>query len=343
MTEAWHAPAWLREALAAAEPPLAAPRVAQGPPGVGEVRLLRDMDYLVDDARLALVLDRDASTGTAFVAIVSSELDFAGEGDYRASSSSEMPGGFLVETDVAGSVWELQLGAVFASVPPALAGALLRVSEGAGPGEAGLDHWRFGLPVRDRHDPRWDWKREELRTLNVLAHECMEWLVDDGELPTFVDPEALARGLDEESQSDEARIDMIEAVASGKERVPLDMLEDLLDVFDAASPQVQTALTPLVDATLAMMSGARPLSADARAVWDFAGAPESGMRTRLGSSLAVAAGEVVRCLRLTTAESSWPDVPRRHSDSVRLTRTSDSHGMQVLLSYVETHMKEVCR
>lgn len=332
MSEQWNAPSWLQDALAHAQP---ASELVGDFDAIqsGQIRVLRDMDFAVDQARLVFVLEHEQETGTALVAQATPEVEYAGEGDFRLSANR---GGrlfeLLVETDVSGSVWVSQLGSVFATAPQSVASALLAVSNGAHPHEVDLPIWRFGLPVRERKDARWAWKHQELDAFNVLAHECIEWLAEGALMPSFVDPEAVRMSFDAASTPDQPPIDMIEAIASGKESVPPDMLEDLLGLVDSVGPDIQIALQPLIDASLALASSQRSAHSEP-AAWGPREYQEGAPRERLGGSLAAAAGDVLRCIRLTTLGSLWGvEIEGEALQAVLLTRLRDNRGIQVALS-----------
>ncbi len=168
---------WLRDALgqARARPPMPSPEDSEWPswPEPGEFRVATPMDRSPGErARMVLLFEVELGDDpwvNAF--LVGDTVDVAAAADVRLEpEETGLPFPALVETDVPGPLFLVQLGPPLGRVEPELLDRLMRVASGEA--DPYLDP-RRGLPLFDRRDARWAWKDRELAEMHALAYPCM--------------------------------------------------------------------------------------------------------------------------------------------------------------------------
>jgi hypothetical protein len=188
----------LPDALTAAlrEP---APRHAPAPPAVpsawvqrGDLRFARGLPGKPLEPRLVLVLSVDSQLEFADVLLLHTATEMACEVDLVVPRSvSGVPYEVVVQTDLRGVVWTLQLGSAVGRLDDGAISALGRNATGPGSGAPTGLHW--GLQMAGPADPRWGFKREEGAALRALSRDCTDALLDEG--AWLVDPGLLRPDL----------------------------------------------------------------------------------------------------------------------------------------------------
>lgn len=169
-TQSLGRPSWLDAALAGHPVPAQAPPHYE-PAAPGQVRRLDAMNSDGPNSRLVVVQDVDVASGTVRVALLSPETAMASTDDRMLPrQQSGLTFDLLVELDVTGPAWLIQLG-------PVLATADLDVIAMA----------PSGASLRDERDSRWTWKEQELDAFAALTVDCLRQVID-GPPATVVDP-----------------------------------------------------------------------------------------------------------------------------------------------------------
>ncbi len=145
----------------------------------GDLRFARGMPGEPIGARLVLVLSVEGDHDFADVLLLHTATEMACEVDAvipRAVSGA--PYEVVVQTDLRGVVWTLQLGSAIGRLDDDVLSTL-----GAGASNAVGGHpttvYR-GLRLAGPSDPRWDFKRSEGHELRGLTRDCTEALLDEG-------------------------------------------------------------------------------------------------------------------------------------------------------------------
>jgi hypothetical protein len=222
----------------------------------------------------------------------------------------------LVETDLPGMVWSLQLGAVIATLPSDLTAATTAMSRGADGAAAGLTASRFGLPARDERDPRWQWKLDELAEMRALSGDCSRQLLDERARPTVVDPvavkELVATAMSFESL--DALVAISVAVDEAGAVVPRDSLTELSEaLYDSLTavaglgPDLAAVVGDMLQPglrseSLSAMSGSARLSRGRRGKGD--------LDASLAGAVRAIAGEEGTYVEVLTDSAVWRGVGR---------------------------------
>ena len=124
-------------------------------------------------AALVLVTGVDEATQSVEVTLLSPDLEFGSSLDL-VLTGDEIGRGYdlLVESDVFGYVWASQLDRWIGRVDAGLLAALGGLRAGGVVGRA-----VGGPAVVGRSDPRWEFKQQELRRLQILSADCTSALV----------------------------------------------------------------------------------------------------------------------------------------------------------------------
>jgi len=175
---------------------------------------------------LALVTDIDEATQSATVALLTPDLEFGTSTDLALSSDETGRAyALLIESDIFGYVWYVQLDRHITSVNSDVLSALraLRANEA-------VDRRIAGPPVAGRSDPRWAFKLQELHRLQMLSNACTRELID-GNSGLSIDPHALRPPSTESEIAafEEFVVAVIDAVKLGTMRVPGWLLDIALD------------------------------------------------------------------------------------------------------------------
>jgi hypothetical protein len=195
-------PPWLSEALDRVSP---APVAHRDPgdlvvrrPEVGQIGVAEPMDGL-GAARLVLVIEVDDEDPAATVALLTNELDLATDADLLLSSQETgCPFALLVETDVVGPLWWVQLCEPVGQVAP---DTLETIAHEIAAGPGSTSRIAHGLAVLGPSDPRWDLKQSEATDLNVLSGDRARDLFADaaGERTLDLDPALLEQAISSSS------------------------------------------------------------------------------------------------------------------------------------------------
>ena len=145
----------------------------------GDLRFARGLAGGSVEPRLVLVLSADSQLDFADVLLVHSAVEMACDIDLvvpRAVFAA--PYDVVVETDLRGVVWTLQLGPAIGQLDDDIVDTLgdntASADRGASPG------MHRGLQMAGPADPRWAFKREEGAALRALSRDCTDALLDEG-------------------------------------------------------------------------------------------------------------------------------------------------------------------
>lgn len=169
----------------------------------GDLRFVRGMPGEPVEARLVLVLSVDSDHDFAEILLLHTETEMACDVDAvlpRAVSAA--PYDVVVQTDLRGVVWTLQLGSAVGRLDDHV---LSTLETGANDlvGDRPSAVYR-GLRLAGPADPRWDFKRSEGVELRALTSDCTEALLDEGHW--IVDPGLLRPDLLDLADDPEALI-----------------------------------------------------------------------------------------------------------------------------------------
>lgn len=309
-------PAWLEEALAnRPAAPFAIAAASDGGhahPAVGQVRVIRYLEHDVAADRLGLIVDVEEEIAVVRFLLLSSFTEYRAAADYLlepADSGSSMR--LIVECDLRGAVrYPRQLGACAGVCDPGLATALDAVGGGALPGDVGLAFARFGLPARDKGDPRWAWKLAEFDELTRLTHRCEEWLLGSESEPVLFDP-ALLHSLAEAPVITDTVVAKLTSLASGGARMAGDpgSLEALrLLMKRAKDPALRSALMAWQNRELARLSRGTPPPGGGISVGGAAIRGDASRRTLAAAAVRLA-GEEHAGASVVTHRGVWPAQP----------------------------------
>ena len=168
----------------------------------GDLRVIESLAHRPADRRIGLVRRVDPVGEFAEVLLVHAAPELATDRDVVLPSDvSSAPYDAVVQTDLRGAVWILQLGKRFGRLAaPALAAVMaadditeageLPMAPAARPAEL-----HTGIPLAGPLDRRWSFKESEGAALRALAADCTEALLDqelDWEVnPGLLQPELL--------------------------------------------------------------------------------------------------------------------------------------------------------
>ena len=168
-------PSWLEAVLAdSARPAIALPDQAgwlvRAEPG--EIRAALPMDNAGGSARLVLVLESYTDDDPWINAcLIGQAVDAAGDKDVRLDpEDTDVSFPVLVETDVVGPLFMVQLGPVLGALDDSLLDELSSAVYGT---------WdpsllrRRGLPIMSRAEARWRLKEDEIAAMHSLGSHCL--------------------------------------------------------------------------------------------------------------------------------------------------------------------------
>lgn len=173
-------PAALRAALRKPAPPPASapPAIASSRVQRGDLRFARGLPGEPLEPRLVLVLSVDSKLDFADVLLLHTATELACDIDVVVPRSvSGIPYEVVVQTDLRGVVWTLQLGPAVGRLDDNLLRALRNETT-----SLDLDATpdvRRGLQLAGPADPRWSFKQEEGVALRALALDCTDALLDE--------------------------------------------------------------------------------------------------------------------------------------------------------------------
>src|SRR5215218_6145900 len=153
----------------------AVPSPGDQAPRPGELRFATAIPPAVvpepSSSRLVLVMEVDSADGTALVMLTTNEIEMACDQDFVLPAEQiDLPFPISVQSDLVGAVWISQLENPIASVPHETLRALVAFRHGA----AAADLLPCqGLPVDGPHDPRWQFKLQELWAIQALSASCI--------------------------------------------------------------------------------------------------------------------------------------------------------------------------
>jgi hypothetical protein len=162
-----------------------APRLAPAPPAVasarvqrGDLRFARALPGELIKPRLVLVLSVDSKLDFADVLLLHTATEMACNVDVVVPRSvSDVPYEVVVQTDLRGVVWTLQLGPAVGRLDDDVLRALRNETTSDDIGVR--PNVRRGLQLAGPADPRWNFKRDEGVELRALARDCTDALLDE--------------------------------------------------------------------------------------------------------------------------------------------------------------------
>ena len=151
----------------------------------GDLRVIESLAHRPTDHRIGLVLRVDSANDFAEVLLVHAAPELATDRDVILPSDvTSAPYDAVVQTDLRGAVWLLQLGRRVGHVAePALAAVRATTSSpeagGLSPTAAGpIAELHTGIPLAGLLDRRWSFKESEGAALRALPADCTEALLD---------------------------------------------------------------------------------------------------------------------------------------------------------------------
>jgi len=266
--------------------------------------VLQHMDLRTSADRLGLVVDVDERLATVNVLLVSPLVEYRTAVDYLlepAASASRIP--FVVECDLRGAVRFVQLGGCVGKCYPSLAAQLDAFGSGALPDDIGLSQSGFGLPARDERDLRWAWKLAELDALNVLTHECEEWLANGAECSKWIDHMLFTDLATASPDLLRDLVGLFDAASEGPVFMPDEALEALYAFMSQCDPDQLRAVEPF---TRPGLSPASPSSGSwPSAAWSHQRPDEGDNDSRLAGAIASQVRPAGRCASLITSTRIW--------------------------------------
>ncbi|MXW76588.1 MAG: hypothetical protein F4Z58_11230 [Acidimicrobiaceae bacterium] len=162
---------------------------------VGDLRIVTPLAHQQTDSRIVLVLGVEESDGFADVMLVHSATEFATDHDAIVLADCSAPYDLVVQTDLRSVVWTFQLGSRVGNLSVEFVDTIKRWAadrggDAASYSEAVVHHGTRLAGVLDR---RWEFKESEGTALRQLASDCIEALLDQGEIwrvhPSLLRPE----------------------------------------------------------------------------------------------------------------------------------------------------------
>lgn len=168
----------------------------------GDLRVIESLAHRPTDHRIGLVLRIDSAHDFAEVLLVHAAPELATDRDVILPSAvTSAPYDVVVQTDLRGTAWLLQLGRRVGHVAePTLAAVRATATspdaDGLSPAAAApIAELHTGIPLAGPLDGRWSFKESEGSALRALAADCTEALLDqelDWEVnPGLLQPELL--------------------------------------------------------------------------------------------------------------------------------------------------------
>ncbi len=165
-----------------------APAGADCPLARGDVRVVEPLPWTVGRNRLAVIRGVDSDRGTVEVVLVHPYAELATCTDaVLAPEDSGLTHPLVVECYVRGHVWSRQVGAKAGALDEVRLEAIGRAvvyRDVSAPCPA------VGLPLAGFSDPRWRFKRQEVREMRALARDCTA-VLRAGDEPEPLDAERL--------------------------------------------------------------------------------------------------------------------------------------------------------
>jgi hypothetical protein len=125
------------------------------------------------------------------ISLVSNEVEYATAADVRlVPSETGLPYEIIVQTDLTGPVWTLQLREPVGVVDLT---SWNDAMDPFAPDLSAVPVERRGLKILERTDTRWSWKEAELSDLQEITFDCVTSLAE--ELEPLVDPALLTAPL----------------------------------------------------------------------------------------------------------------------------------------------------
>lgn len=170
----------------------------------GDVRVVEPLPWAGGRNRLAVVRGVDSDRGTVEVMLVHPYAELATDTDaVLAPEDSGLPHPLVVECYVRDHVWSRQVGAKVGALDEAQLEAIGRAVVHRDVSAPCPD---VGLPLAGFCDPRWRSKRQEVRELRALTHDCTT-VLRAGDEPEPLDakrlPPARSAGGGDDAWSDE--------------------------------------------------------------------------------------------------------------------------------------------
>lgn len=279
-------------------------------PQPGQIRAARPMDETPEvSPRLVVVLDVDVAGDPWVNALLIAEtVDVATDRDIRLDpADTGLPFPVLVETDIIGPLFVVQLGPALATLSPTLLQGLK--AEVYGDAQPGFDG-RRGLPPTNNREARWQWKEQELAVMHEMAYPCMELELREDAGVTFVDP-VLTKGIGDEAPDDMAGL-VLRLLTAGPEGRPgavamvpegIRSEEGLASWITHLSPDLARAIEPALTGALSAPA-VKELMLETH--WDPVWRSE-GMEA-LSTAIGERARRGLRATRVVTRRSDWPDI-----------------------------------
>jgi hypothetical protein len=315
-------PDWLSRALMSSSPPR---RMSTEELDVqeGDIRLAQPMDGpSTGERRPVLVLA--VHDTLAEIALTTPEVDLAGHNDVRLDHTyDDLPFSLTVELDAVGPVLVTQLGEPLGRVAPGFVERLNQAPVGGGEIESRLR----GLPVVERTDPRWSFKRDELAILDGLARHARR-VVLEGEAPV-VDPAVWARVFHSSDVAADPAASRLALAALGPSE-PLDPAPAVLKALEVEWQGLHRRLGREVGTLVArhFQRGLRTTPAnESPNMLDL----DRETHSLLAAALGVATAKQARAVELRTTASAWQN-RRRHE------RVDTPNGaIQITSRHLEVH------
>lgn len=153
----------------------------------GDLRAIESLAHRPTDHRIGLVLRVDSANEFAEVLLVHAAPELATDRDVILPSNvTSAPYDTVVQTDLRGAVWTLQLGRRVGHVAALVLAAVRAADNSLGAGEhptprdARMAELHTGSPLAGPLDRRWSFKESEGAALRALAADCTEALLEQG-------------------------------------------------------------------------------------------------------------------------------------------------------------------
>lgn len=243
-------PSWLTDMVTQMAPE--APRRPATTPTkqAGQIWRALAMDR-TDASALTLVLDIDEDSHHATVALLTPDIELAGSRDFLLLGNDTGAGYDLAaQTELVSSVWVVQLDAYIGEAPVE---QLNTIHEMVEDGEFSPQRTRLaGPPVVEPNDPRWTFKRTELRRLQTLSSECVRQLIDGEAVRLLPDPSALRITADANENLDlqEYVLAVLDATGDGRMDLPVWLVEQMFEDPESLAILRSSGLFDIVRALL---------------------------------------------------------------------------------------------
>ena len=153
----------------------------------GDLRVIESLAHRPTGHRIGLVLRVDSASDFAEVLLVHAAPELATDRDIILPSDvASTPYDAVVQTDLRGAVWTLQLGRRAGHLAELALAAVKATDDSPKAGErpaapaARMPELHTGIPLAGPLDRRWSFKESEGAALRALATDCTEALLDQG-------------------------------------------------------------------------------------------------------------------------------------------------------------------